>query len=313
MPLFLCTELLTAVYSVGRILYGLKIEVMSVPYPFKKVATAIAFSPYAEANLHESARIAMMLDADLLLIHVGPKTDAKAEKLNLMASQTGIPAERIHIEWRDGEPVESILAACNDHSADLLIAGAMKRENLFKFYTGSVARKLCRKASCSILLLTDRSVVRNAAREIVVSGIANEKTETTVRTANYFGKILGAEHLTILDEIDPKSVTVDEDGTEPDAAAIKRREMKHLEDERIEKLEATLRSEGSLQVNHKCIFGKPGYTIGHFAASNRADLLVMNAPNTEMGLLDRVFTHDLEYVLSDLPCCLMIVRGKTKA
>ncbi len=286
---------------------------MSVPYPFKTIATAIAFSPYAEANLHESARIAKMLGARLVLIHVGPKTEAKQQKLELMISQTELDLNMVKIEFRDGEAVKSILDSCNENKVDLLIAGAQKKENLLKFYTGSVARKLCRKAQCSILLLTDRSVIRNKCKEIVVSGDNSEKTECTVRTANYFGKVLDAAHITIIDEIDPKkTIDVADDDLQAEFAAQKRKELKKLEDARLATLQNKLAEEKSLPIGHKCIFGKPGYTIGHYAAAHQADLLVMNSPNTSLGIMDRVFTHDLEYVLSDLPCCLMIVHQTVK-
>ena len=284
---------------------------MPNPFPFKTIATAIAFSPYAEANLHESARIANMLDANLILIHVGRKTKEKVAQLERMVSQTPINISKVKIEFKEGDAVNSILEVCELHDVDLLIAGAMKREKLLKFYTGSVARTLCRKAKCSILLLTDRSVIRNKCQEIVVSGNNHRKTESTVRTANYFGKVLGAEHITIVDEIDPKAggVATDDDN-EVANTARKRKELKSKEDERILKLEKGLEADGALNVNHKCIFGKAGYTIGHFAAANRADLLVMNSPDSKLGIMDRVFTHELEYVLSDLPCCLMIVNQK---
>lgn len=287
---------------------------MEVPYPFKTVATAMAFSPYAEANLHESARIAKMLSADLVLVHVGKKTAKKEDELERMIRQTEQPRGRVKIEWKDGDPVESILSVCKDNNVDLLIAGAMKKENLLRFYTGSIARKLCRKADCSILLLTDRSVVRNKCKQIIVSGTKHRKTETTIKTANYMAKVLGAEQLTIVGEIDPKTVSSAVDDDQDLAIAAKRRkELKTEENERIRKIEEKLKEEGSVAVNHKCIFGKVGYTIGHFAQSNHADLLVMNSPDTVLGLMDRVFTHDLEFVLSDLPCCLMIVRKSAKA
>lgn len=286
---------------------------MSVPFPFKTIATAIAFSPYAEANLHESTRIAKMLNANLVLIHVGSKTPEKVDQLELMISQTGIERNRVLVDFREGDAVKSILDSCQENNVNLLIAGAMKKENLLKFYTGSIARKLCRKGRCSILLLTDRSVIRNKCREIVVSGDNHDKTEVTVRTANYFGKILGAEHITIIDEIDPKTGgNAADDDAELEATAHKRKELKKQEDERISQLENKLEKDGSIPVGHKCIFGKPGYTIGHYAAANKADLLVMNSPDSSLGLMDRVFTHDLEYVLSDLPCCLMIVHQNTK-
>ncbi len=285
---------------------------MSLPFPFKTVATAIAFSPYAEANLHESARIAEMLDARLILIHVGRETPQKVEQLELLVSQTGIEKDKVTIDFREGDAVKGILASCKEHKVDLLIAGALKRENLLKFYTGSIARNLCRKAECSILLLTDRSVIRNKCREIVVSGDDHDKTEGTLRTANYFGKVLGAEHITIIDEINPKA-TGDkaDDDTQVAETAKKRKAFKQKEEARLAALEAQLKADGSLDVDHKCIFGKAGYTIGHYAAANRVDLLVMNSPDAKLGIMDRVFTHDLEYVLSDLPCCLMIVNQKT--
>ncbi len=286
---------------------------MSLPYPFKKVATAIAFSPYAEANMHESARIAKMLNAQLILIHVGRKTSDKQRKLDLMVSQTNLNPEDVKIEFREGDPVKCILDSCNENNVDLLIAGAQKRENLLKFYTGSVARKLCRKAKCNVLLLTDRSVIRNKCNEIVVCGDNHSKTETTVKTANYFGKMLGANHMTIVDEIDPKRAAKKaDDDQQLEEAAKKRKEVKKLEDQRIERLEKLLEQDESLPVGHRCIFGKPGYTIGHYAAANHADLLVMHSPDTQLGLMDRVFVHDLEYVLSDLPCCLLIVNQDAK-
>lgn len=284
---------------------------MSAPYPFKKVATAIAFSPYAEANLHESARIADMLDAELILIHVGDRTQDKLDKLNRMVAQTVIDPQKVKIEFRAGDAVKSILASCEENKVDLLIAGAEKKEKLLKFYTGSVARTLCRKAKCSVLLLTDRSVIRNKCQEIVVSGDNHAKTENTVRTANYFGKVLGAEHITIVDEIDPQQMAQSaDDDLQVQASADQRKKMKLQEDRRISDLEQKLEAEGAIPVHHKCIFGKPGYTIGHFAAANKADLLVVHSPDTELKILDRVFTHDIEYLLSDLPCCLMIVNEK---
>ena len=68
-----------------------------------------------------------------------------------------------------------------------------------------------------------------------------------------------------------------------------------------EKLKQTI----NYDVQH--IFGRRGYSIGHFARVKRADLLIMNAPN-KLTLLDRLFPHDLEYILSDLPTDVLIVR-----
>ena len=71
-----------------------------------------------------------------------------------------------------------------------------------------------------------------------------------------------------------------------------------------------LQMKGSAKISMKCVFGKEGYSIGHFAEIWGADLLVMNSPDKKLGFLDRFFPHDLEYVLSDMPCDLMIVHPK---
>jgi hypothetical protein len=50
--------------------------------------------------------------------------------------------------------------------------------------------------------------------------------------------------------------------------------------------------------------------ITQFAREHEADLLVLNSPDTKLNLLDRVFPHDIEFALADLPCDLLIVHSK---
>ena len=40
--------------------------------------------------------------------------------------------------------------------------------------------------------------------------------------------------------------------------------------------------------------------------------MVVNSPDTRLGFLDRIFKHDLEYMLADLPTDVLIVHN-TKA
>jgi hypothetical protein len=63
----------------------------------------------------------------------------------------------------------------------------------------------------------------------------------------------------------------------------------------------------NITVKIQSIFGRRGYSIGHYAKVKRADLLVMNAPS-KLGLLDRIFPHDIEYILSELPTDVLIVK-----
>jgi nucleotide-binding universal stress UspA family protein len=68
-----------------------------------------------------------------------------------------------------------------------------------------------------------------------------------------------------------------------------------------------------LKINYKIISGKSGYELAQFAVSKTADLLIVGAPSHRFSLLDRFFTHDLEYLFANLPCNLLIVNpGKTR-
>jgi len=55
------------------------------------------------------------------------------------------------------------------------------------------------------------------------------------------------------------------------------------------------------------IFGKRGYSIGHYAQVVRADLLVMNAPS-KVTFWDRLFPHDIEHILTELPTDVLIIQ-----
>ena len=62
-----------------------------------------------------------------------------------------------------------------------------------------------------------------------------------------------------------------------------------------------------IAIQSQSIFGKRGYSIGHYAQVVRADLLVMNAPS-QMTFWDRVFPHDIEHILGELPTDVLIVQ-----
>ena len=58
------------------------------------------------------------------------------------------------------------------------------------------------------------------------------------------------------------------------------------------------------------LFGRPGFVIREYAEKCRADLLVINSPDGRYRLMDRIFTHDLEYILEHLPCNMLIVHSR---
>ncbi len=277
---------------------------------YNTVLVGVAFSPNLQANVFEALRMSALFDASLVMVHVGEKTRSKEAKLQkIIADFPGSTPEHT-VLWKAGHPAEVLLRACEDEKADILILGALKREGLLKYYIGSVARKLTRKCHCDVLLLIKPSVERMPCSYAVVNGLAHEKTEKAIARAFYVLDSLGATRLTVVEEIpeDDVAIKVDDDHGLRKSTIVKER-IKMREDSRVKKILMHIPEKLKRTINYDVqhIFGRRGYSIGHFARVKRADLLVMNAPS-KLTLLDRLFPHDLEYILSDLPTDVLIVR-----
>ena len=279
-------------------------------HPFKTILFGFAYSPSLKVNVLETARIAHFFNARLILLHVGARTVDKLAQINEIISEIEHKDLAIDILWRTGKPYDIIWDTCVQNHIDLLILGARQHENMFQFYVGSIARKLTRKVSCSVLLLIKPSAVRVPCKHVVVNGLNAPDTPLAIADAFYVANALGSQQLTIVEEIGQKElhVTVKDDRTLKKVNLVKER-LKHREESRVRKIIAELPSSLTTSVKAKTqsIFGKRGYSIGHYAEVVRADLLVMNAP-TKVGLRSRIFPHDLEHILADLPTDLLIIR-----
>lgn len=243
-------------------------------------------------------------------MHVGSKTDKKLQQINAIISKTEHSNLSIDIIWKEGSPESVITEACLNLNIDLLILGALQHENKLQFYLGSIARKLTRNVNCSVLLLIKPSENRVPCKHVVVNGLDAPETPLAIEHAFYFSNLLGAQQITIVEEILTKEihVTVEDDRSLKKANIIKQR-LRQREESRVKNIVQDLPVDITQNINIKTqsIFGKRGYSIGHYAEVVRADLLVMNAP-LKTGIWDRIFPHDIEYILSDLPTDLLIVR-----
>ena len=272
-----------------------------------KILIGVAFSPNLKPNIFEAVRLANMFDAELVGVHVGKKTEQKITDLNALLKEADTLNKSFKVIWQKGKPVDVILQTCTNQNIDLLILGALQKENLFKYYVGSIARKITRKAPCSVLLLIKPSVARVTCKHIVVNGLSDNRTKETIKTSFFITKKLNCKKITIVEEIKQEELHVKiNDDTSLRRANIAKERIKNREDRRVKSILKEIDC-SSLSVKTQSIFGKRGYSIGHYAKVKRADLLVMNAP-TKSGLLDRIFPHDIEYILSELPTDVLIVR-----
>ena len=277
---------------------------------FRNIGIGVAFSPNLEANINEASRLSLYFDSKLVLIHVGEASQDKKEKFIAHLQPFITEGLEYSIVFQPGKPVDVILETIEKSNIDLLLLGALKQENFVKSYLGSIARKITRQAKCSVLLLTNPSAGKKVCKHIIVNGLDEVQTEQTITSAMFIAKKLGSHMVTIVEEISQQklSVKVDDD-ISLRKSSIEKERLSRMEEERIHKILETIPEDykTGIKIKSQPIFGTSGYSIGHYAEVVRADLLVMNAPK-KTGFWDRIFPHDIEYILTELPSDVLIVR-----
>ena len=278
--------------------------------PFNTIGIGVTFSPNLKANVYEAARLSLMFHAKLILIHVGEKSSHKEEKFYAILEPFLKDNLKVEIVFQLGNTVDVILSATEKKQIDLLILGALQRENFLKYYVGSIARKITRRAKCSILLLIKPSIERIPCQHIVVNGLKDPKTKRTIASAFYVANALSTDKITIVEEITQEELAIKiEDDKSLRRSTIVKERIKLRENSRVKSLLTGIPKNytDNIVIKTQPIFGKKGYSIGHYAQIARADLLIMNS-SSKMTFWDRLFPHDIEHILTELPTDVLIIQ-----
>lgn len=273
---------------------------------FQKITVAVAFNHHLEDELSCAAQLAA--GAELHVVHVGRPSAQKEQHLNEVLNRLKINLNGLH--WLEGDKVESLLEFTQTQHIDLLITATDDTQNLFKYFTGSISKNLCRKCRCSILLLHHPVKNRGSFEHIVVSGVDHPKTAYTLEFAAKLSELTHTKKLTLVEELPVDHLVVSAGHDLVDKTVYNTKDtLMNLFDNKQE-VDTLLNrfASNNLEVEIDRREGKPGYCVSAFARESHADLLVLNSPDTELGLLDRLFPHDLEYALSNLPCSLLVVH-----
>ena len=274
---------------------------------FRKVAFAIAFSPRLDAILSEAERMQKMLNCYLVLIHIGSKNSGKEQELEAKLAERELPAEKREVIWESGNPANEILEICHKEQVDLLVMGALQRESLLSYYIGSVARKICRKGDFSIMLLTEPANNPVPVKKMVVSAPEHPKTGCTLSTALTLAELYNTEEVFLVRESSMYGFAKMIRESSSEESNKFEQEFIDQENENLNKVLNSVK-ESKIKISTRVVGGKPGYEIAKFARRKGANLLVVNSPDSKLGVIDRFFPHDLEHVLADLPCSLLIVH-----
>ncbi len=279
------------------------------PFPFETIALVVTFSANLGPLLSEARQLADTFKAELLLISIDEHTPATENRFHQTCQNTGIGQE-VRIFWPDGDPIVSLLGICKDNMVDLLVLGALRRETVFRYYLGSVARSLSRRAKCSLLLLTEPRIGGSKFDKIVTDCVDHQKTIPTLNTGFYFARRTGCHEMHIVKQVDQTglAMAMSGDSTTGEQSAVKKQLLIEAEDtirEAIGHCEA-----GNINIVKTVLLGRPGFVIRKYAEDGKANLLVINSPDSRYGLIDRIFPHDMEYILKQLPCNVLIVHSR---
>lgn len=278
---------------------------------FKNLLFGFAFSPSLRENVFEVTRLASFLNASLVFVHVGNKTSDKEAQFNSILNKCPDVPVDIELLWREGKPVNTLVSICKEKSVDLLLLGALKREKMLKFYLGSIARELTRKAPCSVLLMINPSIDRQPCKHIVVNGFDSPQTKDTIEAAFEMGQALRSDKITLVEEVSESRVAVAvNDDRSLRKATLRKEKINREEKLRVVDIVKKIPSQKiqGLNWSTQSVFGRRGYSIGHYARVVRADLLVMNAQE-ENTFLNRFFPKDLEHILAELPTDVLIIQS----
>ncbi|HLG33603.1 MAG TPA: universal stress protein [Bacteroidia bacterium] len=280
------------------------------PFPFETIALAVSFSGHLEALISETRHLAHLFGARIVLIHCGKKTKQKEKELTGLLFKQNVDIRRLQIYWESGDACDTVLNVCKKEVVDLLIAGALEKENLFRYYTGSTSREISRRAKCSVMMLTEPSFDPHPFHKIVVNGHEHPKTSETIRTAYYVAEKSTAEQIIIADEVD-FSRKIENAKSEKNLRKLveAKQKIEFAEIERVKDV-SKITEPVSFTISSRVINGKAGHAIGDFARKSKADLLIVNSPDHHLSLMDRIFVHDLEHLLGNLPCNLLIVHSR---
>ena len=274
---------------------------------YQKIALAIAFSPRMEALIAEAKKLISQFRSELILIHVGVKTPDLEAKIVEISERNGLDINAITVIWKEGKPAKMILKACQEEKIDLLMLGALKSEGFMTYYLGSVARKVIRKSTCSVLTLIDPKIQPGKFSKVVINGTQLEVTPRVIEEGLKFCQVEGSSQVHILNEIKLYGLQMATagEGSEDEVNSTRRK----LIQEEIRYVQEILNGldQSGLKINIKVTAGKWAVELVKYCESINADLLIMGDEH-EHSFFDRLFPHDLEEILSNLPCNMLIVK-----
>lgn len=134
---------------------------------FRSVLVATDDSPAADTAVDRAIELAIMADAELHALYVidrrVARTAAARDPFERIGERTLEAVERaaqsanvaIETSIEEGDPPAAILDYVGEHGIDLVVVGGKSKSTAERFFIGSTAEKVVRRASVSVLVVRD--------------------------------------------------------------------------------------------------------------------------------------------------------------
>lgn len=277
-------------------------------FPFKNLGLALTFSPTGFTLLKEAKRLKELFNSQLVLIHSGREDKDTKDKLYKMIDDSGLDKSSAEIIWAQGNPANAILKATKSANIDLLIAGALEKEPVLKYYLGSVARKIMREATSSVLILESPSNGITGFKKFCVSTDYSQDSESVIKLSYQFALMDNANEFIVLKDIyTPGLSSAVMDSGVPSNSDEVISTFKKEEEEKLNMFVKELNLKG-IPIIIKCLYGREGWAERDFVQQNDISIFVVNGKIKRFYFFDKLFPNELEFSIKHLPSNLLILR-----
>jgi universal stress protein A len=131
----------------------------------RKILFPTDFSEISAEALEMASTLAHDTGATLLMLHVGESTPIAAGESYYGLAEPDVDAllaqlkqlqptdPSVHCEYRveTGDPIAAILHVAKQEACDMIVMATHGRQGLSRFFMGSIAEEVVRRASCPVL------------------------------------------------------------------------------------------------------------------------------------------------------------------
>lgn len=175
-----------------------------------------------------------------------------------------------------------ILEILNSSKADLLILQEEDKSELNRYYDHSLMRTLIRIVNCSVMIKKSGHALNNY-NNLVLNGFDHPKLGSTVVKAQKIGRSLSVKSMLVMNQRNDSKSPMDYNNSMPSSKNNYRVELEEVENN--------------------------GFQISKLVRARKANLLIMNSPDTKLGFEGRFFSDELDFLISDLPSDILLVHS----